>query len=110
MSILLPESFTIEPPPGEDQLPYSDGEPIESEIHAKQQTLLVSSLARLYQGVETGWLRWLDAQGRKTLPTDDELSRTAEQQLAEQVRAREDAERRLAEALAEIALLKASRS
>lgn len=32
------------PPPGEDELPYSDGEPMESEKHRKQMTLLTQSL------------------------------------------------------------------
>jgi Uma2 family endonuclease len=49
MSIPLHESFALTPPPGEDDLPYSDGEPVDSEIHAKQQTLLVSSLGRAWE-------------------------------------------------------------
>ncbi len=36
------------PPPGEDELPYSDGEPRESELHVKQSDLLRESL-------EYGW-------------------------------------------------------
>lgn len=39
-----------------------------------------------YQGVETDWLRWLDAEGR-SLPTDEEIAREAE------ARARETAQR-----------------
>jgi Uma2 family endonuclease len=60
-----------------------------------------------YQGVETAWLRWLDAEGRP-LPTDEEAALAAEQRVAEEARARAEAERRLAEALAELARLKAS--
>jgi Uma2 family endonuclease len=37
------------PPPGEDALPFSDGEPVDSERHAKQQTLLTSSLDRAWE-------------------------------------------------------------
>src|SRR4051812_38235556 len=39
----------FEPPPGEDELPCSDGEPMESERHAKQQSLLTSSLDRAWK-------------------------------------------------------------
>jgi Uma2 family endonuclease len=49
MSTPLHESFFLTTPPGEDELPYSDGEPMDSELHAKQQTLLVSSLDRAWE-------------------------------------------------------------
>jgi Uma2 family endonuclease len=65
------------------------------------------------QGVESDWLRWLDANG-KVLPTmeekaraAEEKARTSEQRADEQARQREDAEHRLAQALAELAQLKA---
>lgn len=45
MSSPLRASAIPTPPPGEDDLPYSDGEPVDSELHLKQQTLLTSSLA-----------------------------------------------------------------
>ncbi len=60
----------------------------------------------LYQGVEADWLRWLDAEGR-ALPTDEELARAAERRENEQAKGREEAERRLAQALAELEQLKA---
>jgi Uma2 family endonuclease len=41
-------AFVPEPPPGEDDLPWSDGEPVDSERHGKQQTLLTSSLERAW--------------------------------------------------------------
>ena len=31
-------------PPGEDELPYSDGEPLESETHREQMQLLIETL------------------------------------------------------------------
>ncbi len=37
-------------PPGEDELPHTDGEPVDSEIHGKQQTLLTSSLSLAWEG------------------------------------------------------------
>jgi Uma2 family endonuclease len=76
-----------------------------------------------YEGVETDWLRWLDAAG-EPLPTAEEQARAmaeqaraaaeqaraAEQRAEEQAREREGAERRLAAALAELEQLRASRS
>jgi Uma2 family endonuclease len=44
----LQHAFAPEPPPGEDDLPWSDGEPVDSERHGKQQTLLTSSLERAW--------------------------------------------------------------
>jgi Uma2 family endonuclease len=41
-------AFVPEPPPGEDDLPWSDGEPVDSERHGNQQTLLTSSLRRAW--------------------------------------------------------------
>jgi Uma2 family endonuclease len=41
-------AFIPEPPPGEDELPWSDGEPVDSERNGKQQTLLTSSLERAW--------------------------------------------------------------
>ena len=35
-------------PPGEDELPCDDGEPMETEIHLKQMTLLIQSLERAW--------------------------------------------------------------
>jgi Uma2 family endonuclease len=43
-----PHAFVPEPPPGEDDLPWSDGERADSERHGKQQTLLTSSLERAW--------------------------------------------------------------
>jgi Uma2 family endonuclease len=40
--------FVPSPPPGEDDLPFSDGEPVDSEKHGKQQTLLTSSIQRAW--------------------------------------------------------------
>jgi hypothetical protein len=60
-----------------------------------------------YQGIETAWLRWLDAEGRP-LSTDEEAALAAEQRVAEEAKARADAERRLPEALVELARLKGS--
>ena len=54
-----------------------------------------------YEGVETDWLRWLDADG--------EQARAAEQRAEDQATLREGAERRLAEALAELEQLRSSR-
>ena len=42
-SALQNEWFVPFPPPGEDELPFCDGEPVDSEKHGKQQTLLTSS-------------------------------------------------------------------
>jgi Uma2 family endonuclease len=41
-------AFIPESPPGEDDLPWSDGAPVDSERHGKQQTLLTSSLERAW--------------------------------------------------------------
>ena len=38
----------VEMPPTEDELPYSDGEPMESEKHALQMTLLIQTLSNYY--------------------------------------------------------------
>jgi Uma2 family endonuclease len=62
-----------------------------------------------YEGIETEWLRWLDAEGRP-LPTDEERLADSERRFAEQTKAREDSEHRLAEALAELERLKASQA
>src|SRR5580692_10179220 len=43
-----PHAFVPEPPPGEDDLPWSDGERADSERHGKQQTLLTSSLEQAW--------------------------------------------------------------
>ena len=43
-----PHAFVPEPPPGEDDLPWSDGEPVDSERNGKQQTVLTSSLERAW--------------------------------------------------------------
>jgi Uma2 family endonuclease len=48
MSEALASFHVPNPPPGEDDLPYSDGEPLETERHVKQLNLLTSSL-------EIGW-------------------------------------------------------
>ncbi|KYF76310.1 hypothetical protein BE18_18235 [Sorangium cellulosum] len=37
-------SFVPTPPPGEDELPYDDGEPMESQRHRKQMELLIEVL------------------------------------------------------------------
>ena len=42
----LPEG--VEMPPTEDELPYSDGRPMESEKHALQMTLLIQTLSNYY--------------------------------------------------------------
>jgi Uma2 family endonuclease len=42
----LPEG--VEMPPTEDELPYSDGVPMESEKHALQMTLLIQTLSNYY--------------------------------------------------------------
>jgi hypothetical protein len=67
-----------------------------------------------YQGIEADWLRWIDVGGR-VLPSAEEdalaaeqKARSAEARAGEQARQREETERRLAEALAEIERLKAS--
>jgi Uma2 family endonuclease len=49
MSLLLHDPYPPVPPPGEDELPFSDGEPMESERHAEQQHLLTSSLKRAWK-------------------------------------------------------------
>ena len=61
-----------------------------------------------YQGIEAEWLRWLDAEGH-VLPTDEERAEDAERRAREETTLREDAERRLAEALAELERLKVAR-
>lgn len=62
----------------------------------------------VYQGVEGDWLRWLDERGR-VLPTSEEQARAAEALAESEARLRAEAERRLAEALAEMERMKASR-
>ncbi|WP_438037139.1 Uma2 family endonuclease [Sorangium sp. So ce204] len=42
-------SFVPIPPPGEDELPYDDGEPMESERHRKQMDLLIEALDLLWK-------------------------------------------------------------
>jgi Uma2 family endonuclease len=44
MSYIAETSFTPRLPPGEDDLPYADGEPMESGRHRRQMTLLIQSL------------------------------------------------------------------
>ena len=44
----LPEDFVW--PPTEDQLPYSDGEPMESDRHVQQMTLLLETLRLHWSG------------------------------------------------------------
>ena len=44
MSYAMSSSLVPTPPPGEDELPYSDGEPMDSERHRRQQALLTGSL------------------------------------------------------------------
>ncbi|MGK4004232.1 Uma2 family endonuclease [Sorangium sp. So ce1036] len=42
-------SFVPIPPPGEDELPYDDGEPMESQRHRKQMELLIEVLDLLWK-------------------------------------------------------------
>ena len=44
MSVPLPDTFPFRMPPGAEDLPWSDGEPMESDRHVKQMTLLIESL------------------------------------------------------------------
>lgn len=62
-----------------------------------------------YEGVETHWLRWIDKDGRP-LPTAEELAHAAERRANEEAKQREDAERRLADALGELERLRASKA
>jgi len=44
MSATLPDTFPFRSPPRAEDLPWSDGEPRESDRHVKQMTLLIESL------------------------------------------------------------------
>lgn len=44
MSDAALDAYAPTPPPGEDELPYDDGEPMESERHRKQMNVLIDSL------------------------------------------------------------------
>jgi hypothetical protein len=59
----------------------------------------------VYCGIEADWLRWIDKNGR-VLPTGEEHAAEAERLRADEAHRREDAEQRLADALAEIQRLK----
>ncbi|AUX43937.1 hypothetical protein SOCE26_053930 [Sorangium cellulosum] len=49
MSFQGETSFVPIPPPGEDELPYDDGEPMESQRHRKQMNLLIEVLELLWK-------------------------------------------------------------
>jgi len=49
MSMSLSEYHVPNPPPGEDELPSEDGEPMDSELHRKQMNLLTGSLELAWQ-------------------------------------------------------------
>ena len=44
MSDAALDAYPPTPPPGEDELPYDDGEPMESDRHRKQMNVLIESL------------------------------------------------------------------
>jgi Uma2 family endonuclease len=50
MTLALSEYHVPEPPPGEDELPYDDGEPMETDRHRKQMGVLIEPIELEWQG------------------------------------------------------------
>jgi hypothetical protein len=109
---------------------YVRMEPLpDGDLPCPRLRLRVGTRHGVHQGVEADWLRWIDEHGQ-VLATAEEQARAAEEQARaaeeqaraaeeqaraaearakEEARLRSDAERKLAEALAEIERLKGSR-
>lgn len=113
------EGYSLDPDTGE----YTRMQPLSNgDLPCPRLGLKVGVRHGLYDGIEAEWMRWIDERGH-VLPTGEEEARSAQAQVkaaqeqakaaeeqakAERARA-EDAEKRLAEALAELERLKNSK-